>query len=68
MIYQKFLEVSKNTGVPVKKVLDALHALSSGKSVDNNELVRGVGVSKNPLNQMKPPPARRLGVFALKQL
>lgn len=53
MIYQRILEVSKNTGVPIKKVLDMLHALSSGGPVDNNELLRRVGVSRNSLNQIK---------------
>ena len=53
IIYKRFLEVSKNTRVPVKKVLDVLHALSSGEPVDNNELLRGVGVSRNSLNQIK---------------
>lgn len=53
MIYQRFLEISKDTGVPVKKVLDMLHALSSGQPMDNNELLRRVGVARNLLNQIK---------------
>jgi len=53
IIYQKFLEVSKNTGVPVKKVLDMFYVLSSGEPVENNELLRRVGVARNSLNQIK---------------
>lgn len=52
-MYSEFLEVSKQTGVPVKKVLDVFWYLSSGKAIDNNELVRMVGVSRNALNQVK---------------
>ncbi len=52
-IYSEFLEVSKQTGVPVKKVLDVFWYLSEGESIDNNELVRRVGVSRNALNKVK---------------
>ncbi len=52
-MYSQFLEVSKQTGVPVKKVLDVFWYLTSGKAIDNNELVRMVGVSRNALNQVK---------------
>ncbi len=52
-MYSKFLEVSKKTGVPVKKVLDVFFLLSTGESIDNTELLQGVGVSKNALNQVK---------------
>lgn len=52
-IYSKFLEVSKQTGVPVKKLLDMFWYLSIGRSINNNELVRKIGVSKNALNQIK---------------
>lgn len=52
-IYSKFLQVSKETGLPVKKVLDVFFVLSSGEPVDNNELLKRVGVSKNVLNQVK---------------
>ncbi len=52
-MYLRFLEVSKETGVPVKKVLDVFFLLSTGKPVDNNELLQRVGVSKNALNQVK---------------
>lgn len=46
-------QVSKETGVPTKKVLDLLFALRTGKPVENNELVQRIGVSKNALNQAK---------------
>lgn len=52
-MYSDFLEVSKQTGVPVKKILDAFWHLSSGESIENNELVRKVGVSRNALNKVK---------------
>lgn len=52
-MYSKFLEVSKQTGVPVKKVLDVFWYLSRGETIENNELVQRVGVSKNALNQIK---------------
>ncbi len=52
-MYSEFLEVSKQTGVPVKKVLDVFWYLSSGNAIDNNELVQLVGVSRNALNQVK---------------
>ncbi len=52
-MYSDFLEVSKQTGVPVKKVLDVFWHLSKGKAIGNNELVRLVGVSRNALNQVK---------------
>ena len=52
-MYSDFLEVSKQTGVPVKKVLDVFWHLSKEKAIGNNELVRLVGVSRNALNQVK---------------
>lgn len=52
-MYLKFLEVSRKTGVPVKKVLDVFFLLSTGEPIDNNELLQKVGVSKNALNQVK---------------
>lgn len=52
-IYSRFLEVSKETGVPVKKVLDVFFLLSTGEPIDNNELVQKVGLSKNALKQVK---------------
>lgn len=52
-MYSDFLEVSKQVGVPVKKVLDVFWHLSRGESIENNELVRRVGVSRGALNQVK---------------
>lgn len=52
-MYLKFLEITKRTGVPVKKVLDMFCILQTGKPIENDELLRMVGVSKNALNQIK---------------
>ena len=52
-MYLKFLEIAKRTGVPVKKVLDMFYILQTGKPIENDELLRMVGVSKNALNQIK---------------
>ncbi|MBU1071544.1 bis-aminopropyl spermidine synthase family protein [Patescibacteria group bacterium] len=52
-IYLEFLEVSKQTSVPIKKVLDIFWHLSKNGSIENNELLRKIGVSKNALNQVK---------------
>lgn len=52
-MYSEFLEVSKQTGVPVRKVLDVFWHLSGGEAIGNNELVQKVGVSRNALNQVK---------------
>lgn len=52
-MYSEFLEISKQTGVPIKKVLDIFWYLSRVESIENNELVRRVGVSRNALNQVK---------------
>jgi len=52
-MYSKFLEVSKETGVSVKKILDVFFLLSTGESIDNTKLLQKVGVSKNVLNQIK---------------
>lgn len=52
-MYLDLLEISKKTGVPVKKVLDVFYTLRTGSPIDNNELLREVGVSKNALNQVK---------------
>lgn len=46
-------QISKEIGIPTKKVLDFLFVLQSGKPVENNELLQRVGVSKNALNQAK---------------
>lgn len=45
--------ISKELGIPTKKVLDFLFVLQSGRSVENNELLQRIGVSKNSLNQAK---------------
>ena len=52
-IYQEFLEVSKQIGVPVKKIFDMFWYLLNDTAIDNNRLVQMVGVSKNALNQIK---------------
>ena len=46
-------QISKELGIPTKKVLDFLFVLQSGKPVENNELLQRVGISKNALNQAK---------------
>lgn len=46
-------QIAKETGIPTKKVLDFLFILRTGKPVENNELMRRIGVSKNALNQAK---------------
>ena len=45
--------ISKELGIPTKKVLDFLFVLQSGKPVENKELLQRIGVSKNALNQAK---------------
>jgi predicted methyltransferase len=52
-IYSILLQISKETGVPVKKIQDMLYILSSGKPVDNTMLIQDLGVSRNALNQVK---------------
>lgn len=52
-IHSDFLEVSRGTGIPVKKVFDMFYFLSSGEPIANNELLRKVGISRNVLNQVK---------------
>lgn len=52
-MYPEFLEISRKTGVPAKKVLDVFYILQSGKLIENNELLRAVGLSRNALNQVK---------------
>ncbi|HUS59926.1 MAG TPA: bis-aminopropyl spermidine synthase family protein [Nevskiaceae bacterium] len=52
-IRERINQVSKETGVPTKKVSDLLFALRTGKPVENNELVQRIGISKNALNQAK---------------
>lgn len=50
---ERINQISRETGTPIKKVLDLLYTLRTGKPVENNELLRGIGVSKNVLNQVK---------------
>lgn len=52
-IHTAILGASKKTGVPVKKIQDMLYALNSEKPVDNNQLTKTLGVSRNALNQVK---------------
>jgi N4-bis(aminopropyl)spermidine synthase len=52
-IRQGLGRISKETGVPVKKILDLLFILKDGQAIDNNKLVRKVGLSRNVLNQIK---------------
>ncbi len=50
---ERINQVSRETGIPTKKVLDFLFILRTGVPVENNELMRRIGVSKNALNQAK---------------
>lgn len=50
---ERINQISKETGVPTKKVLDLLFVLQHGEAIENNELLRRLGVSKNALNQVK---------------
>ena len=52
-IYSEFLRVSKELGVPVKKVSDMFYLLRDGEPEGNNALLKRLGVSKNVLNQVK---------------
>lgn len=52
-VYSILLQISKETGVSVKKIQDMLYILSSGEAVDNNQLIQALGVSRNALNQVK---------------
>ncbi len=47
------LEISKQTGVSAKKIKDILYFLSSKEFIENNELVRLAGISKNAINLIK---------------
>lgn len=46
------LKISKQLGLPVKKVMDMLWVLKSN-GIENNQLVRRIGVSRNVINQVK---------------
>lgn len=50
---ERINQISKELGIPTKKMLDFLFVLQSGEPVENNELVQRIGVSKNALNQTK---------------
>ncbi len=52
-IYSEFLRVSRHIGVSIKKVLDLFWYLLRFGPIENNELIRRVGVSRNALNQVK---------------
>ena len=52
-MYKTLLDISKKIGLPVKKITDFLFLLKSGSPIENNELVRKLGVSRNVLNQIK---------------
>ncbi len=49
----KIRNISQKVAVPEKLILDMLFVLSDGSKVENNELIRKVGVSKNALNHVK---------------
>lgn len=52
LYYQKLLAAAKKIGIPTKKILDMIYFLVDG-SIKNEDLVRKVGIGKNPLNQIK---------------
>jgi len=52
-IDKEFLKASWQTGVPVKKIEDIFWYLLKTTKIDNNELVKKVGISKNALNKVK---------------
>ncbi len=52
-IYLEFLQTSKKTGISIKKILDVFYHLLKNKTIENNKLIKLVGVSKNGLNKVK---------------
>lgn len=50
---QFVLNLSKRSGVPVKKILDMLYLLKKRQSIDNVDLLQMVGLSRNVINQIK---------------
>lgn len=52
-VRERINQVSRETGVPTKKVLDFLFALGTGEPVENNELIQRIGVSRNAFSQVK---------------
>jgi hypothetical protein len=45
--------LSEKLGLPSKKVYDLLYLLKSEKKIENRQLIRKLGVSRNVLNQVK---------------
>lgn len=52
-VYETALAVSQKTGIPIKKILDFFYYLRKGDPVDNNQLIRELGLSRNSINQVK---------------
>lgn len=52
-MHERINQISRETGIPIKKVLDFLFILRTGEPVENNELLQRIGVAKNALNQAK---------------
>ena len=50
---EELVKISRETGLPIKKLSDFLFILRDGKSIENNYLVQKTGISKNALNQAK---------------
>ncbi|OGI32637.1 hypothetical protein A2188_00710 [Candidatus Woesebacteria bacterium RIFOXYA1_FULL_43_9] len=51
--YKHLLKISKKTGLPIKKVSDFLFLIKNGNPIENNDLIRKLGVSRNVMNQVK---------------
>ncbi len=51
--FDYILNISKLSGLPVKRILDLLYILYGRKNVDNRELISLSGIPKNALNQIK---------------
>lgn len=60
-IRERLNQISKETGVPTKKVWDLLFVLRDGEAIENNKLIQRVGVSKNAINKIKERLASALG-------
>lgn len=50
---ERISKLSKDLGLPVKKILDLFYYLKDGKKVENNELIRKTGIAKNTINSIK---------------
>ena len=46
-------KLSKNLGLPVKKILDLFYYLKDGEKVENNNLIQKTGIAKNTINSIK---------------